>query len=80
MAQLRNKTRPYATVGGDDPAEFRSRKTAKDNTTMIIAGASAILIIALYGFSTARAKKNLDRDPKADPAKVGLPMPPPRGK
>jgi hypothetical protein len=39
-----------------------------------------ILVIAVYGFSTARAKKDLDRNPKADPAKVGLPMPPPRGK
>ncbi|SPJ73850.1 uncharacterized protein FTOL_03580 [Fusarium torulosum] len=47
---------------------------------MIIAGASAMLIIVVYGRSTARARKDLDRNPKADPAKVGLPMPPPRGK
>jgi hypothetical protein len=35
MCQLRKQTRLYATVGGDDPAEFRAKKTARDNTTMM---------------------------------------------
>jgi hypothetical protein len=35
MLPLGKQTRRYGTVGRDDPAEFRIRKNAKDNTTML---------------------------------------------